>query len=90
LILDYDSIPTFPKDRLTIHNDCWLAIHVVGEGSTGFTGSNVSVLSSVLASEGISIYYISTFNTDFILVPEKTVNAAISCLKKKLNVLFLE
>ena len=49
-------------------------------------GSYVNILSNLFAKANISIYYLSTSNTDFILVPEDKVNEAIQCLTQSLNI----
>lgn len=43
-------------------------------------------LSKILANAGISLFYLSTSNTDFILVPSKMLDAAINALKKSFTV----
>jgi hypothetical protein len=49
-------------------------------------GGYVNTLSDILAKANISIYYLSTFNTDFILVPKDSVDEAIACLKQNLSI----
>lgn len=58
----------------------WQALEVVGPLDFSLTGI-LSNISSVLADEKISIFAISTFDTDYILVKKNTVNAAISALR---------
>jgi len=86
-ILEHNCLDTFPRDSLIVHRDCWRAILVSGEVSSSPT---VNVFSSVLASANVSIYYLSTYNADFILVPERSLEDAIQCLQNKLNVVFSE
>jgi hypothetical protein len=40
----------------------------------------IHLLANALAAVNISIYYLSTFNTDFILVPEHKAEDAVACL----------
>jgi hypothetical protein len=42
----------------------------------------ISILSSALAKAGIGILYLSTFNTDLILVPEMELQRAKEILSK--------
>ena len=58
----------------------WSALEVVGPLDFSLTGI-LSNISSVLAAEKISIFAISTFDTDYILVKNETVKAAISALR---------
>lgn len=58
----------------------WRALEVVGPLDFSLTGI-LSNIATVLANEKISIFAISTFDTDYVLVKSTTVNAAISALK---------
>ena len=58
----------------------WQALEVVGPLDFSLTGL-LSRISSVLANEKISIFAISTFDTDYILVKTNTLEAAIAALK---------
>lgn len=58
----------------------WRALEVVGPLDFSLTGI-LSNISSVLANDKISIFAISTFDTDYILVKNNTVEAAISALR---------
>lgn len=46
----------------------------------------VSALSGLLAKAGISLFYLSTSNTDFILVPEGKIEQAIKALKSSFTI----
>ncbi|WDD96975.1 ACT domain-containing protein [Thalassomonas actiniarum] len=58
----------------------WRALEVVGPLDFTLTGI-LSNISAVLAKEKISIFAISTFDTDYILVKNNTVKAATSALQ---------
>lgn len=58
----------------------WRALEVVGPLDFSLTGI-LSNISAVLANEKISIFAISTFDTDYVLVKENTLTAAISALR---------
>ncbi|WP_286267185.1 ACT domain-containing protein [Thalassotalea atypica] len=57
----------------------WRALEVVGPLGFSLTGI-LSNISTVLANEKISIFAISTFDTDYILVKENTVEKAVEAL----------
>lgn len=46
----------------------------------------MSSLSTLLAKAGISLFYLSTSNTDFILVPEGKIDQAIKALKSSFTI----
>jgi len=58
----------------------WQALQVVGPLDFALTGI-LSKIASVLADEKISIFAISTFDTDYILVKKDTVSTAVNILK---------
>jgi len=60
------------------HN--WKALEVVGPLGFSLTGI-LSNISGVLASEKISIFAVSTFDTDYILVKSKKVHSAVKALQ---------
>ena len=59
----------------------WVALEVMGPLAFSLTGI-MSQISGVLASANISIFAISTFDTDYILVKQDTVEQAIQSLRK--------
>jgi len=61
--------------------DGWVALEVMGPLAFSMTGI-MSQISGVLASADISIFAISTFDTDYILVKQETVKKAIAALRK--------
>ena len=58
----------------------WRALEVVGPLDFTLTGI-LSSISTVLANEKISIFAISTFDTDYILVKQATLQSAITALR---------
>jgi hypothetical protein len=58
----------------------WQALEVVGPLDFTMTGI-LSNISTVLANEKISIFAISTFDTDYILVKEEFMEAAAEALR---------
>lgn len=64
----------------------WRALKVKGPLGFVLTGI-VSSLSTPLAKAGISILYISTYETDYLLVKENDLERAIEILEKFCNVI---
>jgi hypothetical protein len=58
----------------------WQALEVLGPLDFTMTGILANI-SGVLAQQKISIFAISTFDTDYILVKENTMQAAITALR---------
>ena len=60
----------------------WRPIQVgatpLGFDETGIVASQ----SAVLSAENISIFYVSTFSTDFVLVPERRLEVATEVISK--------
>ncbi|KGJ87396.1 ACT domain-containing protein [Colwellia psychrerythraea] len=80
----FDEISIVLPQRITIVSDevelNWQALEVVGPLDFTMTGI-LSNISTVLANEKISIFAISTFDTDYILVKEEFINQAVKALR---------
>ncbi len=63
------------------HESGWGALEVLGPLGFSLTGI-LSNISGVLANEKISIFHISTFDTDYILVKQDAMFNAIQALQK--------
>ncbi|MCF6436160.1 ACT domain-containing protein [Pseudoalteromonas sp. MMG022] len=61
--------------------DDWRALEVLGPLGFSLTGIMANI-SGVLAKAHISIFSLSTYDTDYILVKEQQINDAIKALKK--------
>ena len=59
----------------------WQALEVVGPLGFSLTGIMANI-SGVLARANVSIFSISTYDTDYILVKKHTATQAINALKK--------
>lgn len=62
------------------HEPGWIALRVEGVLDFGLIGV-LSELSTVMANAGISIFALSTFSTDYILIKEHKRSKAIQALK---------
>ena len=58
----------------------WNALEVLGPLGFSMTGI-LSNISAVLAAKQISIFAVSTFDTDYILIKNEAINAAIDALR---------
>ena len=68
-----------PNDCIACEAD-WKALRIEGVLDFSLTGI-ISTISSALAAEKIAVFVVSTFNTDYILVKEVSLNTAIVALK---------
>ncbi len=80
----YEEISIVLPESFTIESDDvepdWQALEVVGPLDFTLTGI-LSNIATVLANEKISIFAISTFDTDYILVKSNTISAAVTALR---------
>lgn len=60
----------------------WRALKVLGPLDFSLVGI-LSKISTVLANESVSIFAISTYDTDYILVKSKDIEKAVSSLEKE-------
>ncbi|ATC94365.1 ACT domain-containing protein [Pseudoalteromonas tunicata] len=81
----YDELSIVCPDSFKLQSDeCetgWAALEVLGPLGFSLTGI-LSNISGVLANEKISIFAISTFDTDYILVKQDDITSAVSSLRK--------
>lgn len=69
-----------PKNTLDIDDTDWSVVRV-DEGSTGFESIGVvERLTEPLAGAGIPVLYISTYSTDYCLMPRDRLDEALDCL----------
>jgi hypothetical protein len=80
----FDEVSIVLPQNIAIDSDKseanWQALQVIGPLDFSLTGI-LSDIAAVLANEKISIFAISTFDTDYILVKKDTVSSAINVLK---------
>lgn len=76
IVCPQDSIPSDVKCEKG-----WRMLKVEGPLDFSLIGI-LSSISTILAREGISIFAISTYDTDYILVKEKDIDKAIEALVK--------
>ena len=69
-----------PADCVAIEKG-WRGFRVQGELDFSLIGI-LSKLSSLLAANGISIFAVSTYNTDYVLLKEESLENAVAVLKQ--------
>ncbi|MBR3494359.1 MAG: ACT domain-containing protein [Clostridia bacterium] len=77
LVCATGDVPT----RTTAREDGWRGLRVEGVLDFSLVGI-LARLSSALAAEGISLFAVSTFNTDYLLVKADQLDGAIRALAR--------
>ena len=67
-------------DNTTAREDGWKAFRIIGVLDFSLIGI-LARISKILASNGIGIFAISTFNTDYILMKQENYDAGLKALK---------
>ena len=81
LINDLGQLDSSLRSRLGISKNDYIAMQVLGQGLEA--GKRVLELTSPLAMAGISIFFISTYFSDYILVPLHSKASVISALESR-------
>ncbi|OQE24789.1 hypothetical protein PENFLA_c009G07485 [Penicillium flavigenum] len=76
-----DQLDTSLRSRLIVSENDYIAMQVLGQGLEA--GKRVLELTSPLALAGISIFFISTYFSDYIVVPKQSKASVISALEKR-------
>lgn len=86
MIVDENIMPLFPSDETVQRlEEPWRVIQI-DIGSSGIPSESgcVSLVGSYLSLKEITVYYLSTAQHDFVLVPKKHFETALDWLGKKL------
>ena len=75
LVCRTEAVPADATDR----EDGWRAVRIQGVLDFSLTGV-LSRLSAALAAEGIGLFAVSTYNTDYILVKSRDYDRALGAL----------
>lgn len=78
------SIRRLPRDaagRVTVSKDTYLVLSVISAGLDA--GSRVMELTSPLAMSGVPIFFITTYYSDYILVPSKDRKTVVQALRAR-------
>ncbi|KAL2811355.1 ACT domain-containing protein [Aspergillus granulosus] len=81
LVERFFQISSSTQSRLSISKDDFIAMQVYGEGLEA--GQRVLELTTPLAMAGISIFFISTYFADYIIVPLKSKSQVIEALENR-------
>jgi len=81
MIVTGEALQLFPPHTLQVACKPWRALAILYSSYALQVIGLVSEISHVLAKAGISIYYLSTGNSDYILVPEDNLHGALNSLK---------
>ncbi|CAG8046647.1 unnamed protein product [Penicillium nalgiovense] len=76
-----DQLDASLRSRLIVSENDYIAMQVLGQGLEA--GKRVLELTSPLALAGISIFFISTYFSDYIVVPKQSKASVISVLEKR-------
>ncbi|KAF9959831.1 GATS protein-like 3 [Modicella reniformis] len=80
IIMDDTTMGLFPDHSLNTHAGDWRLI-AIGDGPLGFDECGiVSDFSWPLSESGINLFYLSTFNSDYIMVSEHDFERAVARL----------
>jgi len=88
LIVDEETFKIFPLNSVQVSEEFWRAFQFSLGSSPLETGGLVSIISAPLGRAGISIFFLTTFNCDFILVQESKFQEAKTCLKANFPIVF--
>lgn len=81
LMHELDLLNSSLRSRLDVSENDYIAMQVLGQGLEA--GKRVLELTSPLAMAGISIFFISTYFSDYILVPLHSKASVISALESR-------
>ncbi|RJE17518.1 hypothetical protein PHISCL_10144, partial [Aspergillus sclerotialis] len=81
LVERFHALDPKSRDDLSISKDDYIAMQVIGVGLEA--GQRVLDLTSPLAMAGISIFFITTYFSDYIVVPLHSKAQVIDALEKR-------
>ncbi|OWZ24259.1 hypothetical protein PHMEG_000738 [Phytophthora megakarya] len=84
LVFEEQFLHHFPEGTLEFESLRWKALQVASAGPGAFLSqlSVLTQLTSELAAHGISVFQISTYQSDYVLVKVEDLDAAIGCLQR--------
>ncbi|XP_034026781.1 cytosolic arginine sensor for mTORC1 subunit 1 [Thalassophryne amazonica] len=93
VVLDEEGFKELqPSEHLKVESSIWLPLNVVSNGNTSSSSQAVGVTKIAksvigpLAQQHVSVFMLSTYQTDFILVREKDLSVVISTLEEEFNI----
>lgn len=83
-VIDNDFVPLLNMSQchdMRSSNDVYRVLQVDDEGGQDYSGRRISDLSGLFTQGQFSIFYMSTYQTDFILVRERRLRQAVQLLQ---------
>ncbi|KAM8865895.1 cytosolic arginine sensor for mTORC1 subunit 1 [Synchiropus picturatus] len=93
VVLDEEGFKELqPSEHLQVESSVWLPLNVVSNGNASSSSQAVGVTKiaksviAPLAQQHVSVFMLSTYQTDFILVREKDLSVVIGTLEEEFNI----
>uniref|UniRef100_A0A3P8WZW1 Cytosolic arginine sensor for mTORC1 subunit 1 n=1 Tax=Cynoglossus semilaevis TaxID=244447 RepID=A0A3P8WZW1_CYNSE len=93
VVLDEEGFKELePSEHLKVEGSIWLPLNVVSNGNASSSSQAVGVTKiaksviAPLAQQHVSVFMLSTYQTDFILVKEKDLSVVIRTLEEEFNI----
>ncbi|XP_023684732.1 cytosolic arginine sensor for mTORC1 subunit 1 [Paramormyrops kingsleyae] len=93
VVLDEEGFKELPpSEHLLVEDSTWLPLNVVSNGHASSSSQAVGVTKiaksviAPLAEQHVSVFMLSTYQTDFILVREKDLSVVIRTLEEEFNI----
>ncbi|XP_055743608.1 cytosolic arginine sensor for mTORC1 subunit 1-like [Salvelinus fontinalis] len=93
VVLDEEGFKELqPSEHLLVESSVWLPLNVVSNGNSSSSSQAVGVTKiaksviAPLAQQHVSVFMLSTYQTDFILVREKDLAVVINTLEEEFNI----
>ncbi|XP_034728297.1 cytosolic arginine sensor for mTORC1 subunit 1 [Etheostoma cragini] len=93
VVLDEEGFKELqPSEHLKVESSIWLPLNVVSNGNSSSSSQAVGVTKiaksviAPLAQQHVSVFMLSTYQTDFILVREKDLSVVIRTLEEEFNI----
>ncbi|KAL7839930.1 hypothetical protein SRHO_G00265880 [Serrasalmus rhombeus] len=93
VVLDEEGFKELqPSEHLQVECSTWLPLNVISNGNTSSSSQAVGVTKiaksviAPLAEQHVSVFMLSTYQTDFILVREKDLSVVIHTLAEEFNI----
>uniref|UniRef100_A0A8D3BRC6 Cytosolic arginine sensor for mTORC1 subunit 1 n=1 Tax=Scophthalmus maximus TaxID=52904 RepID=A0A8D3BRC6_SCOMX len=93
VVLDEEGFKELqPSEHLKVESSIWLPLNVVSNGNASSSSQAVGVTKiaksviAPLAQQHVSVFMLSTYQTDFILVREKDLSVVVSTLEEEFNI----
>lgn len=94
VVLDEEGFKDLPQSEyLQVECSLWLPLNVVSNGNTSSNSQQAGGVTKIarsviapLARQGVSVFMLSTYQTDFILVREKDLSVVVHTLEAEFNI----